>query len=499
MKRIFFIFLVAVIGQTFAQSPAAIEIDLGNHEQVRRAIELPNGNLILLVSEAINADAYFPYLMNTKLIKLNSNGSVIASHSINGFVLLEMKQIGNHLFLVGSDPFSGGAFNARKYDLNFNLIGQRRYKQNGKLFVYWYDSQVVLDSVFQNILIVDSMNQSISNVGMLKIDTNLNHRLIQYPNTVLGASKIALNTTNGKMYNFQLANSSGVVMSYFHEVDLEFNSLQSRSMISSLFSSGYNQNHSSGAPFDVHFINPNRILVSGTTDLNCSNFFQPFGACNASIITLLDSNLNRISEQLFGDVDTADYPVENRFVRNGNYIYHFSVKNWSTFDLFKPEPTYLRVVKLDLNAAVVSESLYSYNNEFFNFYDAIKLQNGNMLLVGSTYDSLNAHNEGLNMLLFQLDTAGNVLTGLDKIEKLEVSIGLTVYPNPFQNSIHLKRRESSKTLKLQVFDATGRLLEEKLWSGNELLVSTAQWNSGIYMYRLLDAEGRQLEGKLIKK
>jgi hypothetical protein len=498
MKRIFFIFLVAVFGQAIAQIPASIEIDLGNHEQVRRAIELPNGNLILLVNEAINADAYFPYFVNTKLVKISPSGSVLTTQSLNGFVLQEMKRIDNYLFLVGSDPFSGGAFNARKYDLNFNLLAQRRYKQNGKLFVSRDISQVVLDSVFQNILIVDSLNQGVSSIGVLKIDTNLNYRLIQLPNTVVGASKIGFNSNTGKLYNLLLENNFGVLASNFHEVGLEFNSLQSRSMISSIFSNGYSQNHSSNAPVDVHFINSNRILASGMTDLNCSNFFQPFGACNASIISLLDSNLNRISEQLFGEIDTSDYPVENRFVRNGNFIYHFSVKNWSTFDLFKPEPTYLRVVKLDLNATVVSESLYSYNNEFFNFYDAIKLQNGNMLLVGSTYDSLNAHNEGLNMLLLQLDTAGNILTGLDKIEKLEGILGLTVYPNPFQNVIHLEKNQGAETLKLQIFDTTGRLIEEMPWNTNEINISTSQWNSGIYIYTITDKEGRTTSGKLVK-
>jgi hypothetical protein len=79
MKRIFFIFLEAVFGQAFAQTPASIEIDLGNHEQVRRAIELPNGNLILLVNEAINADAYFPFIVNTKLVKISPSGSVLTT------------------------------------------------------------------------------------------------------------------------------------------------------------------------------------------------------------------------------------------------------------------------------------------------------------------------------------------------------------------------------------------------------------------------------------
>jgi hypothetical protein len=183
----------------------------------------------------------------------------------------------------------------------------------------------------------------------------------------------------------------------------------------------------------------------------------------------------------------------------GIYVYHFSVKNWSTFDLFKPEPTYLRVVKLDLNATVISASLYSYNNEFFNFCDAIKLQNGNLLLVGSTYGSLNAHNEGLNMLLFTLDTTGNIITGLEKVDALSKSIGLSVYPNPFQNVIHLGKIQGAGSVKLQIFDATGRLIEEMPWDTYKMTISTAQWNSGVYMYRLVDHEGRQTAGKLIKQ
>ena len=134
----------------------------------------------------------------------------------------------------------------------------------------------------------------------------------------------------------------------------------------------------------------------------------------------------------------------------GIYVYHFSVKNWSTFDLYKPDPKYLRVVKRDLNATVISESLDSYNNEFVNFCDAIKLQNGNLLLVGSTYGSLNAHNEVLNMLLITLDTTGNIITGLEKVDALSKSIGLSVYPNPFQNFIHLEKIQGAESVKLQI-------------------------------------------------
>jgi len=210
----------------FAQTPAAIEIDLGNHEQVRRAIELPNVNLIFLVNEAINADAYFPYIVNAKLVKISPTGSVLATQFIGGTIFQEMKRIGNNLFLIGSDPFSGGAFNARKYDLNFNLIAQGSFKQNGKLFVSRDISQVVLDSVFQNILIVDSLNQSVCSIGVLKLDTNLNHRLIQLPNTVVGASKVGFNPNSGKLYNLQLENILGILASNRHEVDFQFTSVE---------------------------------------------------------------------------------------------------------------------------------------------------------------------------------------------------------------------------------------------------------------------------------
>ena len=126
----------------------------------------------------------------------------MATHSIHGSIFQEMKQIWNHLILVGSGLYSVVAFNAGKYNLNFNLPSQNRYTHLGDILVSRDISEVVFDSVAQNSLMVHLSNHRISSMVILKIYTNLNYLLFHLLNTVTRAKNIVGNLLIGWLHNF---------------------------------------------------------------------------------------------------------------------------------------------------------------------------------------------------------------------------------------------------------------------------------------------------------
>ena len=78
---------------------------------------------------------------------------------------------------------------------------------------------------------------------------------------------------------------------------------------------------------------------------------------------------------------------------------------------------------------------------------------------------------------------------------------LQVYPNPVKNLIMIQLPDSHyQGMTLQIFDNRGRLVKSYPPTANQELVDVSSWVAGVYLVRLLDKEGQQMdEVKLIKQ
>jgi hypothetical protein len=66
--------------------------------------------------------------------------------------------------------------------------------------------------------------------------------------------------------------------------------------------------------------------------------------------------------------------------------------------------------------------------------------------------------------------------------------GISVYPNPFSNSVSIERK-TNDLVTVNVIDATGRIVLSKQTSGTKIEIGTAELANGIYSLQLIDAEG----------
>jgi len=71
---------------------------------------------------------------------------------------------------------------------------------------------------------------------------------------------------------------------------------------------------------------------------------------------------------------------------------------------------------------------------------------------------------------------------------------IQIYPNPGVGTVNVQVRDLHKFFDYQVFNAVGRLVEEGLVNGSELILDTQDYPSGGYLLKLIGTD-RVVEGR----
>lgn len=86
------------------------------------------------------------------------------------------------------------------------------------------------------------------------------------------------------------------------------------------------------------------------------------------------------------------------------------------------------------------------------------------------------------------------------LDNFNVSLELSVYPNPTTDIIYLKVKESSfELLQYQMFDMNGRLIENNKIQDNLTIVQMDKYPEAIYLLKVLDKGEEVKTFKIIKK
>ena len=71
---------------------------------------------------------------------------------------------------------------------------------------------------------------------------------------------------------------------------------------------------------------------------------------------------------------------------------------------------------------------------------------------------------------------------------------LKIYPNPFQDVIHIKSKE--EIAKIELYNLIGQKI---ISMNNRNSISTNQLQSGVYLIHITDSKGNALVEKVVKK
>ena len=93
----------------------------------------------------------------------------------------------------------------------------------------------------------------------------------------------------------------------------------------------------------------------------------------------------------------------------------------------------------------------------------------------------------------------SVVTGIEEAIGINVSVSVSVYPNPVTEFLKLKV-ESYKVedLSYQLYDMNGRLLENKKITGNETSITMSNHSPAIYFLKITEANKEVKTFKIIK-
>ena len=86
------------------------------------------------------------------------------------------------------------------------------------------------------------------------------------------------------------------------------------------------------------------------------------------------------------------------------------------------------------------------------------------------------------------------------LDNFNVSLELSVYPNPTTDIIYLKVKESSfESLQYQLFDINGRLIENNKISENSTIIQMDTYPEAIYLLKVIDNSKEVKTFKIIKR
>ncbi len=85
------------------------------------------------------------------------------------------------------------------------------------------------------------------------------------------------------------------------------------------------------------------------------------------------------------------------------------------------------------------------------------------------------------------------------VDELAEQLKVEVYPNPTENSLYFRTKESSSSRKLSIFNTQGQKVKETRFMGTKKRIETYELPSGVYSYQIQDDQLLPVSGLFIKQ
>jgi type IX secretion system substrate protein len=242
----------------------------------------------------------------------------------------------------------------------------------------------------------------------------------------------------------------------------------------------------------------NAVWLSDTTFATNASAFDPFDL--SSFVDLrfsrFDLNFNIISDTLLGPPDTINREPYTGIDVRSPYVFGGGMVNDYGF-FFEPHPAYYYAVKFNMNMEIQWEKIISHSDDFLNLYSVKATSDGGVILAGTRYNSQTSGSNERDIYVVKLDSLGNFTTGINNPAAAQVH-EIIVYPNPAHDVIHINSTSNFTATAFLLFDASGRKVMEKKFSKSGSF-SVSQLGAGIYFYKIKDAKGNEVWGKVVKE
>jgi hypothetical protein len=155
-----------------------------------------------------------------------------------------------------------------------------------------------------------------------------------------------------------------------------------------------------------------------------------------------------------------------------------------------------RLIKFDRDLKIIWDKYYLRNLNL-SLERISSDARGNVILAGSVYDSTIVNPRDRHIYVMKVDSMGNLLnTSIRNVHGIS-SLNYKVYPNPVKNEIKLLKYNQFKPYDFELFNAFGSLVRTVSWQEDFQTIDVSSLASGMYVYRIIDQDGKTGSGKLI--
>lgn len=491
------LFGLSLSAQTFIQ-----EIDLGKEEEFTEVISLPNKNYIVCGATGNRNVIYpeFPDYRNCDILQLDSNGQIIGSKMIDNFYPVQFMKGFSSFMIYGyyNDFVSARKMAFYELDYQFNILDSLKLSNNSQS----YSAQTSKDKNGDIILfqtVIDSVN-NIYVSSFLKIDTHLHVLDTTVYDTVSSFAISAISNHRDQFLVYQEAvnyrQMPYKIRNPIFVVDSNGQKLQQVSTVMPVYNSQLDDSLMiSRFPHLEELPNKN-VVLSGILQNQqsyvpgSSEYIYDYG------IIVYDSNMNYLSHQVLGLVDTADFPATTNIAVVDSSFYIVGVSQWYPNDYYKNINNFIRVSQFDFQGNLITSRNYQVG-DFVKINSIKPTEDKGLILVGSNY-KLFGGTGGLNGFVMKIDSLGNLNTNINEVNGQTIAKdNYKIYPNPAKDKLKLLKLNQFKPYQFELYDAFGRLVKTVSWREDHQTIDVSSLASGMYVYRIIDREGNVGSGKLM--
>ena len=491
MKKIFLIIIVLLYSnQSFSQSTFSIKIQSGKDEYLSDFIETENHEYIISgrIGTGDNQNGY--------IVRLSSTGDILEEKIIelvdSNFVIQKIIELNDGNFMLYG--FAGSKIDnfknthvIQKYDSNFNLLMEKRYKTHVP-------------------------NCSIKRTRILKIN---NSNIILYGYVSMN------NEFDLEHFYFETTQNGDSIHAKYTDIQSSIFCIP-HALLEKDDYSGYfcyaNSSNSPNVPAEILELNtlfetvnyigvPNYIHgngelkhVSDTSYILCGTTYEPTREQDNDLgIAILDKRNNSIIKynhsgkpdtiEIFGVYKCMEYS------ENDNYIYTGGTCGYDYLSgLYRSVPSYYTFVKYNKSIDILEERFIK-NKNFNVVFFFKKTSDGGFIYISTSYDYTNPEN-GLDAHILKVDANGNPPVSVNSKEK---SHELIIYPNPAKNNLTIRTAVQRIGGIMSIYSISGKLTLQKSISKTITNINVANLPKGTYIFKYT-VKGKKIEsGKFVKK
>lgn len=244
-------------------------------------------------------------------------------------------------------------------------------------------------------------------------------------------------------------------------------------------------------PIDGEFINEKEVITTGIYVEDGGNTFNYLFGLKKTDITG-DINMNQL--EIFGYewLDEYDFYAGCRtgerksLAMHEDYFYYGGVGNYNLFTYYGFEDNALVLYAFDHNL----DSLWSMtvaDDAYYKLWSIVPTEDGGCVMAAWRSDWRQGKNKWDTYIVKIAKPEFNNIAALPKND-------IVVYPNPGNDKLFIKTEMREFTF--QLYDMQGKLLLEQQ---NDKEIHASGLSSGLYLYKIIDAQGKMSTGKWIKR